>query len=113
MENTNAAAPVVEVKAPSKMALARPIFQEVTAEGAVLPEGCKTPRAAFIARAVAEIELTEKGAATYFQNLTKEAKGGPLYSRKKKTEEVAAEEPAAAQDAEPAAEQPEEQAAVA
>ena len=112
MENTNAAAPVV--KAPSKMALARPIVQEVTAEGAVLPEGCKTPRAAFISRAVAEIELTEKGAATYFQNLTKEAKGGPLYSRKaKKTEEVAAEEPAAAQDAEHAAEQPEDQATAA
>lgn len=82
------AAPVaVEPKAPSKMELARPIFKEVTAEGAVLPEG-KTARATFIARAVAEIGLTDKGAATYYQNLTKEAKGQPLYSRKKKVTEA-------------------------
>lgn len=86
--NVEAAAPiVVEPKAPSKMELARPIFKEVTAEGVVLPEG-KTARATFIARAVAEISLTEKGAATYYQNLTKEAKGLPLYSRKKKVTEA-------------------------
>lgn len=76
-ENTNTAAP--EAKAPSKMELARPIFKEIYAAGYKLSEGCKSQRAEFIKRAQAEIGMTAKGAATYFQNLSNEAKGESLY----------------------------------
>lgn len=125
--NTNAAettapaaaavpAPVVP-KEPSKMELARPIFKEVNDPAFELPEG-KSARATFIARAQAEVGLTDKGAATYWQNLTKEAKGEPLYGKRKAKEVPPAEAQAAgaASDAEEAAnanaelEQAEEQA---
>ena len=77
----NTVTPVAVVKAPSKMDLARPIFIEVTAVDYELPEG-KTARHTFIARSQEEAGLTPKGAATYWQNLTKEAKGEPLYGKK-------------------------------
>lgn len=81
--NTNAAETSTEAKAPSKMDLARPIFNRVRAEGYELPEG-KTARAEFIRLAQEEAGLTAKGAATYWQNLVKEAKGLPMYGSKKK-----------------------------
>lgn len=82
--NTNTAETTnTEVKQPSKMDLARPIFQRVRAEDYELPEG-KTARAEFIRLAQEEAGLTAKGAATYWQNLVKESKGLKMYSSAKK-----------------------------
>lgn len=94
----------VAAKEPSKMELARPIFVEVNGAGFELPEG-KSARATFISRAVAEVGLTDKGAATYWQNLNKEAKGLPLYGKKKaaNVEQGTNETKAAADDANEAA----------
>lgn len=90
--------PEAAPKAPSKMSLCKPLFEELTAEGAILPEG-KTARATFIARAQAEdIGLTAAGAATYWQNLTSKAAGGKLYphgAKPKAKDEAPAAEPAA------------------
>lgn len=80
MTNTNAAAPATtEAKAPTKMDLARPLFNEIYAKGYKLSEGCKSQRAEFIKRGQAELGLTKNGAATYFQNLTNESRGEPTY----------------------------------
>lgn len=84
-ETTAAAAAVPAPKAPTKADLARPIFAELTKVGAELPEG-KTARAEFIRRAQEEAGLTAKGAATYWQNLTKAARGEPMYGKKKVAE---------------------------
>lgn len=82
--NTNTAETTnTEAKQPSKMDLARPIFQRVRAEDYELPEG-KTARAEFIRLAQEEAGLTAKGAATYWQNLVKESKGLKMYSSAKK-----------------------------
>ena len=64
-------------KAPSKMALARALRAEIYAAGYDL-DG-KSQRQVFIARAQAEIGMTEAGANTYFQNLSNEAAGRGLY----------------------------------
>lgn len=66
-----------EVKV-NKMVEARKIFKEIFARGYKLPEG-KTQRAHFIARAVAEIPMSQHGAATYYQNLSNEAGGQSTY----------------------------------
>lgn len=79
---TEAAAP----KAPSKMELSRPLFNEIHAEGYVLREGSKSARSEFVTRAQDELGLTKAGAATYYQNLTNEKAGKPLYGTKKKAD---------------------------
>lgn len=66
----------------SKMTEARKIFTEIFTRGYKLPEG-KTQRAHFIARAVAEIPMTQHGAATYYQNLSNEANGQSTYKYNK------------------------------
>lgn len=96
--DTAAAAAVQPAKAPSKMELSRPIFNEVTASDFVLPEG-KTARAEFIRRAQEEAGCTPAGAATYWQNLSNEAKGGKLYSRPAKKATPPADEPKAEEPA--------------
>lgn len=68
----------------NKMAVARVIFGEIFTRGYKLPEG-KTQRAHFIARAVAEIPMSQHGAATYYQNLTNEAGGKGTYKYNKKS----------------------------
>lgn len=80
---TNAA----EVKEPTKMDLVRPIFKEIYSQGYKLSEGCKSQRAEFIKRSIAEAGMTKNGAATYFQNLTNEARGEPTYKYGKKKAE--------------------------
>lgn len=80
---TEAAAP----KAPSKMDRAKEIFAELK-DASKVAEG-KTARATFIDRAVAELQMSKQGAATYWQNLTSLDKGGKLYPHsgsKKKVE---------------------------
>lgn len=68
-------------KEPSKMELARKLFQEIYTKGFDL--GGKSQRQVFIARAQTEVGLTKAGANTYFQNLSNEAKTGELYKYNK------------------------------
>lgn len=64
------------------------LYAELTAEGAVLPEG-KSLRATFIDRAVMEFGMTEKGAGTYYVNAKQKAEGRvPEYHRKDAASEV-------------------------
>lgn len=70
-------------KSTTAMARARPLYQEITAEGYQIQTGAKSLRLEFINRAVKEIGLTVKGAPTYFSNLKNEAEGKPLYHVKK------------------------------
>lgn len=87
MAENNAAA-TVEQKAPNKMSRCRAIFNEIRAEGYALPEG-KSPRKNFIERSIAEVEVSEACATTYYNNLQREAKGGKLYVPAKKAATVA------------------------
>ncbi len=75
--NTQATAPAPEAKAPTKMELAKKLYDEIYGAGYDL-EG-KSQRQVFIARAQAEIGLTKAGANTYFQNLSNEARGQGRY----------------------------------
>lgn len=78
----------------TKMDHSRKLFAEIYAPGYKLKaEGAKSQRSEFVKRAIAEFGATKNGAATYFQNLSNEAKGQPLYkyTSKKKVETVQAE----------------------
>lgn len=89
--NTNAAEPA---KVMTKMDHSRVLFAEIYAPGYKLKmEGAKSQRSEFVKRAMAEFGATKNGAATYFQNLSNEAKGQPLYKygAKKKTDVAGAE----------------------
>lgn len=77
----NAAPAVGEVKAKSKMAECKELYDEVFAKGYDL--GGKSQRAVFIARAQAEKGMTKSGANTYYQNLSNAARGKPLYKYNK------------------------------
>lgn len=69
-----AAAPA---KAPSKMELCRIVFKEIYAEGYDLKGDSQ--RQCFIKRTMAEHGISKHCANTYFQNLSNEAAGKPLY----------------------------------
>lgn len=78
--NTEAQAPAAPAKEMSKMDHSRILFAEIYAPGYKLRmEGAKSQRSEFVKRAMAEFAATKNGAATYFQNLSNEAKGQPLY----------------------------------
>lgn len=67
-------------KVMTKMDHARVLFAEIYTPGYKFKiEGAKSQRNEFIKRAIAEFGMTQNGAATYFQNLSNEAKGDPLY----------------------------------
>lgn len=87
--NATAQAPAAAPAAPmTKMDHSRILFAEIYAPGYKLRmEGAKSQRSEFVKRAMAEFGATKNGAATYFQNLSNEAKGQPLYkyTPKKKT----------------------------
>lgn len=92
--NTEAQAPAAPVTK-SKMDHSRVLFAEIYAPGYKLKmEGAKSQRSEFVKRAMAEFGATKNGAATYFQNLSNEAKGQPLYkyTPKKKTTKAGAEQ---------------------
>lgn len=72
---------VTEIKKVTKMSLGRALFKEIFTPGYDLKG--KTQRAEFIARGIAEHQFTKHGAGTYFQNLTNEASGQPLYKYNK------------------------------
>lgn len=75
--NTEATAPAEPM---TKMDHSRILFKEIYAPGYKLKmEGAKSQRSEFVKRAMAEFGATKAGAATYFQNLSNEAKGQPLY----------------------------------
>lgn len=87
--NTEAQAPAAAPAKPmTKMDHSRILFAEIYAPGYKFKvEGSKSQRNEFVKRAIAEFGATKNGAATYFQNLSNEAKGQPLYkytSSKKK-----------------------------
>lgn len=85
MTTTNAAAQTQEqAKVMTKMDHARVLFGEIYTEGYKFKiEGAKSHRNEFIKRAIKEFGMTQAGAATYFQNLTNEAKGEPVYKYNK------------------------------
>ena len=62
----------------SKIDLAREHFQRINAE-AYVPAENSTPRKDFIAVCIKELEMTENGASTYWQNLRNETNGEGLY----------------------------------
>lgn len=62
----------------TKIEMARGIADQIRAADYVPAEG-SSPRKDFISRCVKELEMTEKGASTYWQNLRNEAEGEGLY----------------------------------
>lgn len=66
----------------TKIEMARAIADEIRHEGYVPTEG-SSPRKDFINRCVTELEMTEKGASTYWQNLRNESSGDGLYKNAK------------------------------
>lgn len=66
----------------TKIEMARAIADEIRHEGYVPTEG-SSPRKDFINRCVTELEMTEKGASTYWQNLRNESSGEGLYKNAK------------------------------
>lgn len=78
---TTAPAATAPVKAPSKMARCKVLYDEVFAPGYVL--NGETQRAVFIKRAMAELEMSKHGANTYYQNLSNDARGLGKYKYNK------------------------------
>lgn len=65
----------------SKVAASRVIFKEIFERGYQL--NGRSQRAVFIERSMAELSVSRYCAATYFQNLSNEAAGKPLYKYNK------------------------------
>lgn len=65
----------------TKMDLARKLYKEIFTRGYDLKG--KTQRATFMERADKELGLSKHCAGTYYQNLTNEANGKPLYKYNK------------------------------
>lgn len=86
-----------EVKV-TKVDIAREVFAEVNSDQYELPEG-KSLRAMFMELVMKRADLTTNGAATYWQNLRRQAAGGPMYITAKKTEKAESETEAVADDA--------------
>lgn len=101
---TNTEAAAAAPKAPSKMERAKALFSELK-DASKVAEG-KTARATFIERAVAELEMSKAGAATYWQNLTSLDKGGKLYPHSGSKKKVEGEPEAPKADSEKADEAP-------
>lgn len=105
-ETTNAApaAPAAPT-APSKMDKAKELFKGLK-EGTIPVMEGKTPRATFIATMqLPGNDMSQSGAATYWQNLVSLDKGGKLYPHtggKKKAETTPGKEEGPAADAVPA-----------
>lgn len=71
-----------ETKAPSKMQLARKIYDQIFTRGYNL--NGKTQRSVFIERCIDEIGMTKNGASTYYQNISNQVnKGMKLYAYNK------------------------------
>lgn len=88
-ENNTAPAATTEAAPMTKMDHSRILFAEIYAPGYKLKmEGAKSQRSEFVKRAMAEFGATKNGAATYFQNLSNEAKGQPLYKYSAKKKDV-------------------------
>lgn len=86
MTTTNAATTQEQApaKPQTKMDHARALFAEIYTEGYKFKmPNAKSHRNEFIKRAIAEFDMTQAGAATYFQNLTNEANGEPVYKYNK------------------------------
>lgn len=77
--NTNNVTAITAVK---KIDRAREIFKRIHDPKFMAPEG-SSPRAEFIKSCIADLGMTDSGASTYWQNLSTEAKGGPLYKHAK------------------------------
>lgn len=72
----------IETKAPSKMQLARKVYDEIFTRGYNL--NGKTQRSVFIERCIDEIGMTKNGASTYYQNISNQVnKGMKLYAYNK------------------------------
>lgn len=76
--NTTATATVTPLVPKSKIDLAREHFHRINAEG-YAPKAGSSPRKDFLEVCINELEMTENGASTYWQNLRNEDKGDPLY----------------------------------
>lgn len=73
---------VTQLVPKTKIEMARSIADEIRHEGYV-PTAGSSPRKDFINRCVVELEMTEKGASTYWQNLRNESSGEGLYKNAK------------------------------
>lgn len=108
--NAQAAAPAAAAPAapaaPSKMSVAKELFKGLRDGSIPLMEGKTTQRATFIATMQQpEHGMSQSGAATYWQNLISQERGGKLYPHtggKKKTEGAAPKTDGPAEDAVPA-----------
>lgn len=87
--------PATPVKAPTKMELAAPIYEQILAMSAEQLGG-KTPRRVFMDRCAAELGMGAAGANTYFQNLKNEHAGEGRY-KYAPASQTAAPAPAGAQ----------------
>lgn len=74
-----ATTPPVADKAETKMERAAPIYHEIMAMTEAQLGG-KTRRRLFMDRAIAELDMKQAGANTYFQNLKNEAEGKGRYA---------------------------------
>lgn len=77
-----AASNVTQLVPKTKIEMARAIADHIRADGYV-PIAGSSPRKDFINRCVVELEMTEKGASTYWQNLRNESSGDGLYKNAK------------------------------
>lgn len=82
MKTNTTGSNVTSITAVKKIDRAREIFARVSDTKYVAPEG-SSPRAEFIKSCIADLSMTDSGASTYWQNLSTEAKGGPLYKHAK------------------------------
>ena len=87
-----------EVKAVSKMQLAKAIYSQIFTRGYQL--NGKSQRAVFIERCIAEVGMTKHGASTYYQNISNQVnKGMKLYAYNKPAKKTTKKEVAAAEQA--------------
>ena len=79
---TQTSATVTALVPKSKIDMARELFNTII-HGDYKPAEGSSPRKDFIAKCVSDLEMTEKGASTYWQNLRNEDSGDGLYKNSK------------------------------
>lgn len=80
--NGKVASNVTALVTKSKIDMAKDLFAEISGDNYTPADG-SSPRKDFISRCVSELDMTEKGASTYWQNLRNDAKGEGMYKNGK------------------------------
>lgn len=81
-KNDAPAANVTTLVTKTKIDLAREHFHRINADDYTPKEG-SSPRKDFLEVCINDLEMTENGASTYWQNLRNEGRGEPLYKGSK------------------------------